>query len=118
MATLADRIAAAEEKLTKMREQKRASDALREARNKKKERSDDTRRKILAGATALAEPGLRDLVLEALAQRLTRQDDRALFGLNKGQDGQEKEWQADHHSPPAGEQRCGSQGGEASPYPC
>ncbi|MBP2666754.1 MAG: hypothetical protein H6Q76_1734 [Firmicutes bacterium] len=81
MATLADRIKAAEQKLTKMREQKRAADALQEARNRKKERSDETRRKILAGAAALAEPGLNDLVLEALTRRLTRADDRALFNL-------------------------------------
>lgn len=81
MATLAERIAAAEAKLGKMREQKRAADALREARDRKRERADDTRRKILAGAIALAEPGLRELLLEALGHRLTRLDDRILFNL-------------------------------------
>lgn len=81
MATLAERIRTTEEKLATMREKKRAADALREARNKKKERAAETRRKILAGAIALGEPGLRELLLETLAQRLTRLDDRALFNL-------------------------------------
>lgn len=81
MTTLAERIEATEAKLQKMREQKRAADALRAARDQKRQRADETRRKILAGAIALAEPGLRDLVLEALAQRLMRTDDRALFNL-------------------------------------
>lgn len=81
MATLAERIRAAEEKLATMRDQKRAADALRAARDRKKERSDETRRKILAGAIALGEPGLRELLLETLSQRLVREDDRALFNL-------------------------------------
>lgn len=81
MTTLAERIEATETKLQKMREQKRAADALRAARDQKRQRAEDTRRKILAGAIAMAEPGLRELLLEVLGQRLTRPDDRALFNL-------------------------------------
>ena len=76
-----ERIAKTEKRLTQLREQRRRKEAAERAASAKRERAADTRRKILAGAVILADPGLRGLVMEALRQRLTRQDDRALFRL-------------------------------------
>jgi hypothetical protein len=45
------------------------------------ERKADTRRKILIGAIVMADPDLRAIVTKMLAERLTRDDERALFGL-------------------------------------
>ena len=56
-----------------------------EAKAKKEERKNDTRRKILIGAVILQEMGDKPefdaLVHTLLKQRLTRPNDRALFGL-------------------------------------
>jgi len=94
MANIDERIAALEEKAKKLREQKKAKEELAAARKLnamiKGRRSDDTRRKILIGAFILAdlENPRGPLWVTDKAQfmafvgsRLTRDDERALFGL-------------------------------------
>lgn len=79
--TLAERISSTEKKLSQLRLQHRRKEAAARAESAKKERANDTRRKILAGAVALADPVLCGMVMESLAKRLDRPDDRALFGF-------------------------------------
>lgn len=86
---LAEKISAAEKRLAQLRLQYRRREAAARAVAAKKDRAADTRRKILAGAIALSDPALRGLVLEALAQRLDRKDDRDLFGLGQQGGGNE-----------------------------
>jgi large subunit ribosomal protein L7/L12 len=78
---LEGKIAAVEKRLSLLRQQRRRKEAAERAAASKKDRADDTRRKILAGAIALSDPGLNRLVMDALAKRLARPDDRALFGF-------------------------------------
>lgn len=56
-----------------------------QARENKKKRKEDTRRKILAGAAVLDEAetniAYKNALYELLERFLTRPDDRALFGL-------------------------------------
>jgi hypothetical protein len=55
------------------------------AKLKDKARRTDTRRKILTGAVALEhaahDPAFRDALDKLIAKAVTREDDRALFGL-------------------------------------
>lgn len=78
---LEDRIAAAEQRLARLR----AEAARKRARAEKAERARDTRRKILVGAVALAEaardPAFDARLRELLDAALTRPDDRELLGL-------------------------------------
>lgn len=72
------------EKLLKQKLQLDSKIKLVEAKNKRKQRNDDTRRKILAGAFVLHKHEQED-IMESLIQELDKflfkPADRALFGL-------------------------------------
>ncbi len=80
-----DRIADLERRLKQAKALKQQQLARERAVEKKRQRSDDTRRKILVGAVILAkiEHGEwpKERLREWMDQALTRADDRALFGL-------------------------------------
>lgn len=85
--TLEERIAAAEEKTKKLKSQLAAKNAKARAAQKKVERKQDTRRKVLVGAIILSrigkgEPWPEDDLFTMLESELTRDDDRALFGFD------------------------------------
>ena len=76
------------ERIEKLRAQKEAlATRIRreEAKVRTRERKDDTRRKILAGAAVLDEaeqkPEFNAQLVKLLSRFLSRPDDRALFGL-------------------------------------
>lgn len=73
------------ERLIKQLAQAEAAKQLAQARDKKKERSRDTRRKILIGAMMLAEMKKSEMTTQAVTKKLekylTKDTDRALFGL-------------------------------------
>lgn len=79
------RAAAAQEALKKAQAAKRLIEQRQRARESKIERSKDARRKILIGATVL--DGMRAGAMDSAAVKmmldryLSRDDDRALFGL-------------------------------------
>ncbi len=87
MSAIDDRIAATEKRLQQLRAQREQMEARQLARVLKGQRADDARRKILTGAVVLAavEHGearwSREALMTLLSARLTRPDDRALFGL-------------------------------------
>ena len=86
MATkIAERIETLEERLKQLKAKQQRIEARRRSLESRRSRRDDTRRKILVGAIVLAkvEQGvLQESVLRGwLDQALTREDDRALFGL-------------------------------------
>lgn len=92
MATIDDRIKAAEQKAIEAKERLKVLKSQKEAREQKelmrtlkKERAKDTRRKILAGAWLLEsverDPEKKQRVIEGLGRFLKRADDRALFDL-------------------------------------
>jgi len=80
-----DRIADLEKRLKQAKALKQQQLARERVAEKKRQRSDDTRRKILVGAVVLAkvEHGEwpKERLREWMDQALTRADDRALFGL-------------------------------------
>ncbi len=82
---LDERIAALEERLRQAKERKKIIEKRRRAIESRKRRNEDTRRKILVGAIIIskAEKGEVDKeeLLALLDAELTRDDDRALFGL-------------------------------------
>ena len=85
MAKLDERISGLEEKLKQLKTRQARLDARKRALASRQERKNDTRRKILLGATVLARIDRGELdqatVNAWLAQSLTRAEDRALFGL-------------------------------------
>lgn len=85
MGALEDRIAATEAKLKQLKAEQQKVEALKKAAEMKRKRQDETRRKILVGATILArvESGeWPEVELKAVMDKaLTRTEDRALFGL-------------------------------------
>lgn len=85
MPTIDERIAALETKLKQERAKKQRLEARRRAIESQKQRSQDTRRKILVGAAILAKVDRgewpEDKLLSLLGATLTRDDDRTLFGL-------------------------------------
>lgn len=85
MATIDEQIAALEVKLKQRRAQKQKIEARKRAVDQKRVRTEDTRRKILAGALVLElmeqDQQTRQKFLARLDRYLTRTDDRALFGL-------------------------------------
>ena len=89
MTALEDRIKTLEERLKQAKVQKQQRDARTRAAETKKKRAADTRRKVLAGALILAlcdqNPDTREQFLAKLDAFLTRDDDRALFGLTPRQ---------------------------------
>ena len=86
MAKLDERIIGLEEKLKQLKTRQARLDARKRALTSRQARKNDTRRKILLGATVLARIDRKELdqaeVNRWLDQSLTRPDDRALFGLN------------------------------------
>ena len=82
MAKLDQQIEALEKRLKQAKERRR----MIEARKRAAESADDTRRKILIGAVILGKVDrgewTQDQVREMMAASLTREDDRALFGLD------------------------------------
>ena len=82
---LDERISGLEEKLKQLKTRQARIDARKRALLSRRVRKDDTRRKILIGATVLARIDRHELdhaELEAwLDAHLTRADDRALFKL-------------------------------------
>ena len=85
MASIEDKIAALEAKLKQAKAAKQQIEARKRAADSKLKRAQDTRRKILVGATILAkvERGEwpQDKLLAMLDAALTRDDDRKLFEL-------------------------------------
>ncbi len=97
------------EKLKKLLAQKAVLDARIEReqnREKAKQRKADTRRKILAGAAVLDEAQHnakhRTQLNRLLARFLTRDDDRALFGLKPLPQKKAKDGKAETAPPSAG----------------
>lgn len=80
-----DKIKALEEKLKQAKAQKAKIEARKKAIETKVQRSQDTRRKVLAGAMVLEmmerDEATRQRFMERLNKYLTRADDRALFDL-------------------------------------
>ena len=93
MAGIEDTIAALETKLKQAKARKQKLEARKRAAERKVERSQDTRRKILVGAAILAkverDEWPKEKLLAMLDLTLTRDDDRALFDLPAIQAGQE-----------------------------
>jgi hypothetical protein len=85
MPGIEDRIADLERRLKQAKALKQQQVARERAAEKKRQRSEDTRRKILVGAVILAkvEHGEwpKERLRELMDKALTRADDRALFGL-------------------------------------
>ncbi len=80
-----DKIKALEEKLKQAKAQKAKIEARKKAIEAKVQRSQDTRRKVLAGAMVFEmmerDEATRQRFMERLDKYLTRADDRALFDL-------------------------------------
>ena len=85
MAKLDERISGLEEKLKQLKTRQARLDARKRALSQRQERKNDTRRKILLGATVLARIDRGELdqatINGWLDATLTRPDDRALFEL-------------------------------------
>ena len=85
MADIEDTIAALETKLKQAKARKQKIEAQKRAAERKVERNQDTRRKILVGAAILAKINRNEWPMEKLQtmldSTLTRDDDRALFDL-------------------------------------
>ncbi len=80
-----ERAAAAAEKVKQLKERQRMIEMKLEKAKRKADRSAETRRKILLGAWAMrfmdGNPKSRENVMAGLDKFLSREDDRALFGL-------------------------------------
>jgi hypothetical protein len=87
MAKINQQIETLQEKLKQLKARQVALENRQKAKNLKRERKEDTRRKILVGAVVLAkiaEGVLEEKTLKGwLNQTLTREDERALFGLDE-----------------------------------
>ena len=85
MAGIEETIAALEARLKQARAQRQREEARKRAAVSKRTRAADTRRKILVGAVVLSRVAhgelLQSQLHEWMDQALTRDDDRALFGL-------------------------------------
>lgn len=85
MASVDDRIEALTAKLKQAKAQKQQQEARKRAAESKKKRADDTRKKVLVGAVILAkaenDADYKARLFQTLGQKLIRDDDRALFGL-------------------------------------
>ena len=85
MAGIEETIAALEARLKQARAQRQRQEARKRAAVSKRTRAADTRRKILVGAVVLSRVAHGELLQSQLQawmdQALTRDDDRALFGL-------------------------------------
>ena len=85
MPGIEDRIADLERRLKQAKALKQQQVARSRAAEKKRQRSEDTRRKILVGAVILAKVDHgewpKERLREWMDKALTRADDRTLFGL-------------------------------------
>lgn len=85
MADLETTIQQLEAKLKQAKAKKAQIDAKKRASDAKKQRQEDTRRKVLIGALVMAElekgSHLKPIIDQLLDGQLTRDADRALFGL-------------------------------------
>lgn len=85
MPGIEDRIADLERRLKQVKALKQQQVTRERAAEKKRQRSDDTRRKILVGAVILAKVDHgewpKERLREWMDKALTRADDRTLFGL-------------------------------------
>lgn len=77
------KIEVAKEKLKRLNAQKQQQEARVKAIESKKKRSDDTRRKILLGSVLLNHIA-KDQWLPLLEKHLTKDADRAIFGISIG----------------------------------
>ncbi|HMQ13246.1 MAG TPA: mobilization protein [Candidatus Competibacter phosphatis] len=86
MATIEEQIEQAKQRVKQLEARKQKVEARKLHLLIKGKRSNDTRRKILAGALVLdmmeRDEATRQRFLERLDKYLKRADDRALFGLN------------------------------------
>ena len=86
MATIEEQIERAKQRVKKLEARKKQIEARKLHLLVKGRRSNDTRRKILAGALVLdmmeRDEATRQRFLERLDKYLKRADDRALFGLS------------------------------------
>lgn len=85
MVVLQERIKAAETKLKQLKAHAQKIEARKRAAEAKTKRTEDTRRKILAGALVLemmeGDDATKQRFLDRLGKYLTRTDDRALFNI-------------------------------------
>lgn len=85
MATIDERIATLEARLKAEKEKKQKLESRQKAAENKRKRAEDTRKKILIGSAVLHEvmlnPTYEAKILKLVDGYLTRDDDRALFGL-------------------------------------
>ena len=82
--TLEEQLEAAKERVRQIQARKQRKEAREKTKVSKAERAKDTRKKILLGALVLARVARGDWTqdnLDDLTNELTRDDDRALFGL-------------------------------------
>jgi vacuolar-type H+-ATPase subunit I/STV1 len=75
-----------QEKLNQLKARKQAIESRLKATESKKNRADDTRRKVLIGAAVLAQiennPEAQERTKQMMDKFLTRENDRKLFGLS------------------------------------
>ena len=75
-----------QEKLNQLKIRKHAIESRLKATESKKNRADDTRRKVLIGAAVLAQiennPEAQERTKQMMDKFLTRDNDRKLFGLS------------------------------------
>jgi hypothetical protein len=75
-----------QEKLNQLKIRKQAIESRLKATESKKNRADDTRRKVLIGAAVLAQiennPEAQERTKQMMDKFLTRDNDRKLFGLS------------------------------------
>ena len=87
MTTIDERITALMTKLKQEKAKKQKIEARLRTAESKRNRAEDTRRKILIGAVVLGKVASgewdNDKLLALIDQALTRTDDRALFGLDR-----------------------------------
>lgn len=82
MATIEEQIEATRKRLEQLKAQKQKVEAVKRAKEAKRTRAEDTRRKVLIGAAVLAKPNMGEEQIKSLVSPfLKRDDERALFGL-------------------------------------
>jgi restriction endonuclease S subunit len=84
--TIEDQIKKQQEKLAQLKARKQAIESRLKATESKKNRANDTRKKVLIGAAVLAQiennPEAQERTKQMMDKFLTRDNDRKLFDLN------------------------------------
>jgi restriction endonuclease S subunit len=84
--TIEDQIKKQQEKLSQLKARKQAIESRLKATESKKNRANDTRKKVLIGAAVLAQiennPEAQERTKQMMDKFLTRDNDRKLFDLN------------------------------------